>query len=49
MSMTGLAVFDTTLQKTNEWLDEISYELALENRHTAYLALRGTLHALRDR
>jgi uncharacterized protein (DUF2267 family) len=49
MSMTGLEVFDTTVQKTNEWLDEIMYELALEDRHTAYVALRGTLHALRDR
>ena len=49
MSMTGLEVFDTTVQKTNEWLDEILYELALEDRHTAYVALRGTLHALRDR
>jgi uncharacterized protein (DUF2267 family) len=49
MSMTGLEVFDTTVQKTNEWLDEIMYELALEDRHTAYASLRGTLHALRDR
>jgi uncharacterized protein (DUF2267 family) len=49
MSMTGLEVFDTTVQKTNEWLDEIMEELALDDRHTAYGALRGTLHALRDR
>src|SRR3954451_19292244 len=49
MSMTGLEVFDTTLRKTNEWLDEIMGELALEDRHTAYVALRGALHALRDR
>jgi uncharacterized protein (DUF2267 family) len=49
MSTTGLEVFDTTLQKTNEWLDEIMNGLALEDRHTAYAALRGTLHALRDR
>jgi uncharacterized protein (DUF2267 family) len=49
MSMTSLEIFNTTLQKTNEWLDEITYELALDDRHTAYVALRGTLHALRDR
>ena len=49
MSMTGLEVFDTTLQKTNEWLDEIMNELAIKDRHTAYVALRATLHALRDR
>ena len=49
MSMTGLEVFDTTLQKTNEWLDDVMYELALDERKTAYIALRATLHALRDR
>src|SRR5438270_10585248 len=49
MSMTGLEVFDTTLQKTNDGLDEIMDELALQDRHTAYVALRGTLHALRNR
>lgn len=49
MSMTGLEVFDATLQKTNEWLDDIAHELALEHRHAAYAALRSTLHALRDR
>jgi uncharacterized protein (DUF2267 family) len=49
MSITGLDVFDATLKKTNEWLDDITDELALENRHAAYAALRATLHALRDR
>jgi uncharacterized protein (DUF2267 family) len=49
MSMTGLEVFDATLQKTNEWLDEVMGELAIEERKTAYSALRGTLHVLRDR
>jgi uncharacterized protein (DUF2267 family) len=49
MSMTGLEVFDSTLQKTNEWLDEVMSELAIEERKTGYAALRATLHALRDR
>jgi uncharacterized protein (DUF2267 family) len=48
MTRTGLDVFDTTTQKTNEWLRDISRELADENRRHAYLALRGTLHAIRD-
>ena len=47
--MTGLEVFDTTLQKTNEWLDEVMDELAVEDRHTGYVALRGALQTLRDR
>ena len=38
----------TTVQKTNEWLKEISDELA-EDEQVAYHALRAVLHALRDR
>ena len=49
MSMTGLATFDTTLQKTNSWLRDIMQELHSEDRQLAYSALRATLHALRDR
>jgi uncharacterized protein (DUF2267 family) len=48
MTRTGLDVFDTTIQMTNEWLRDISQELGDDNRRHAYLALRGTLHALRD-
>ena len=49
MSTTGLEVFDTTLQKTNIWLNDIMYALGSGDRHKAYLGLRLTLHALRDR
>ena len=48
MSMTGLNAFDTTVQKSNMWLKDIMEELGWENRHRAYLALRATLHALRE-
>jgi uncharacterized protein (DUF2267 family) len=48
MTRTGLDVFDNTTQKTNEWLRDISQQLGHDNRRLAYLALRGTLHALRD-
>jgi uncharacterized protein (DUF2267 family) len=44
---TGLDVFDQTVQQTNTWLAEIERDLG-ENRRRAYIALRGTLHALRD-
>jgi len=47
--MTGLDVFDTTVHKTHTWLHEIMQELGWEDRHKAYLGLRTTLHALRDR
>jgi uncharacterized protein (DUF2267 family) len=46
---TGLAVFDTTVQETNLWLKGIMEGLHTDDRHLAYLALRATLHALRDR
>lgn len=49
MSATGLEVFDTTLQKTNKWLDEIMEEMGIKTRQQAYDALRGCLHALRER
>jgi uncharacterized protein (DUF2267 family) len=49
MSATGLEVFDTTTQKTMLWLKEIMEELHWEDRHRAYLALRGCLHHMRDR
>ena len=49
MSQTGLEVFDTTLHKTNSWLKDLSQALGQSDRHWAYLILRATLHALRDR
>ena len=48
MSATGLEVFDTTLQKTNDWLNEAMRLLDSKDKHKAYLAFRSTLHALRD-
>jgi uncharacterized protein (DUF2267 family) len=48
MSATGLRSFDSTLQKTNIWLDDIMRELEWFDREWAYEALRVVLHALRD-
>ncbi|HEY7557381.1 MAG TPA: DUF2267 domain-containing protein [Candidatus Binatia bacterium] len=43
-------VFDTTMQKTQVWLNDVMRELDWEDKpHKAYLALRTVLHALRDR
>jgi len=49
MTVTGLEAFDTTLQTTNLWLKELMAELGWQDRHKAYMGLRLTLHALRDR
>jgi uncharacterized protein (DUF2267 family) len=49
MSATGLKVFDSTIQTTNIWLDDIMRELDWKDRHKAYHALRSVLQTLRDR
>jgi uncharacterized protein (DUF2267 family) len=49
MSATGLEAFDTTIHKTNSWLNDLMQVMDWSDRHRAYLALRTTLHALRDR
>jgi uncharacterized protein (DUF2267 family) len=48
MSATGLDVFDTTLQITNIWLDEIMAESG-PDRQVAWHALGAVLHTWRDR
>jgi uncharacterized protein (DUF2267 family) len=49
MGATSLDVFDTTVQKTNRWLNELMQVLGWQQKQKAYLALRAVLHALRDR
>jgi uncharacterized protein (DUF2267 family) len=49
MSRTGLEVFDKTLQATNHWLKLMMIELGTNDRRLAFNALRGALHAVRDR
>jgi uncharacterized protein (DUF2267 family) len=46
--MTKLAVLDTTLQKTHEWLRDIKEGLGFDNDRAAYAALRAVLHGLRQ-
>jgi uncharacterized protein (DUF2267 family) len=48
MTNTYPDVFDSTVQETNTWLRDIGEILGDNDRQHAYLALRGTLHALRD-
>jgi uncharacterized protein (DUF2267 family) len=49
MNVTRLAVFDRSLEKASVILDEIREALGTASVDEAYLALRATLHALRDR
>jgi uncharacterized protein (DUF2267 family) len=46
--MSTAQIFASTLQKTTEWLQDIERGLGTSDPHTAYTALRATLHALRD-
>lgn len=41
--------FDEGLQESEVWLRSMMHYLGTEDRQLAYLALRATLHALRDR
>lgn len=43
-----IEAFDTTLEKTYAWVNELADELDID-RHQAYIVLRAFLHALRDR
>jgi uncharacterized protein (DUF2267 family) len=49
MSQSTLPAFDSTIQTTNVWLNDILERLGWRDRHRAYQALRAVLHALRDR
>jgi len=49
MSEVMLPVFDKTVQITNLWLKSVIDRMGDSDRHHAYVALRATLQALRDR
>lgn len=49
MSLTGIEAFDSTIHKTNAWLNDLNSLLNWEERRKVYAALRAVLHALRDR
>jgi uncharacterized protein (DUF2267 family) len=48
MKLTGLDVFDSTIQRTNTWLKELMQELNWSDHRKTYFALRAVMHAVRD-
>ena len=48
MKLTGMDVFDSTIQRTNNWLKELMLELNSSDYRKTYLTFRSVLHALRD-
>ncbi len=49
MTTTGIEALDSSIHLTNTWIKRMMELLGTDDRHHAYLALRATLHALRDR
>ena len=49
MPTTGLQTFDTTVQATNIWLNDLGEALGVDDQQDAYHALRAVLYTLRDR
>lgn len=47
--MNRLPVLDSTIQKTREWLKDVTDGLGFPNEKAAFAALRAVLHSLRDR
>lgn len=47
MSDTGIAAFDSTIQTTNIWLNDVLDRMDWQDKFRAYHALRAVLHALR--
>jgi uncharacterized protein (DUF2267 family) len=48
MKLTGLEVFDATIQRSNTWIKELMQELNSSDHRKTYLAFRSVLHGLRD-
>ncbi|MBW3597866.1 MAG: DUF2267 domain-containing protein [Planctomycetes bacterium] len=49
MASTAVHVFQTTLDETHQWLEELAERLNLDDHHRAYNALRAVLQTIRDR
>src|SRR5204863_8145394 len=48
MKLTGLDVFDSTIQRTNAWLKDLMLEMNCTDRRKTYLTFRSVLHSVRD-
>ncbi|NLX05291.1 MAG: DUF2267 domain-containing protein [Phycisphaerae bacterium] len=49
MTLKTHEIFESTLQKTHHWLEDIRRQMDWEDEQRAYVALRAVLHTLRDR
>lgn len=49
MSANGLAVFDRTLQKTHQFVNDVAEQIGVEDKHVVFIGITAVLHSLRDR
>ncbi|MGL5076363.1 MAG: DUF2267 domain-containing protein, partial [Waterburya sp.] len=49
MSANGLTAFDRTLEKTNQFVNDVAQKTNIEDRHTVFIGIKAVLHSLRDR
>lgn len=49
MATTATSIFEPTIQKTNQWLEELTQIGEFDDEAQAYSALRAVLQTLRDR
>ena len=49
MSANGLAVFDRTLEKTHQFINDVAEQINIEDKHIVFTGINAVLHSLRDR
>jgi uncharacterized protein (DUF2267 family) len=49
MSANGLTVFDRTIEKTHQFINDVARQIELEDKHIVFIGIKAVLHGLRDR
>lgn len=49
MSDNGLKVFDRTLEKTHQFINDVSAAINVQDKHITMIGIKAVLHTLRDR
>ena len=49
MSNNGLKAFDSTLEKTHQFINDVSEAISVEDKHITFIGIKAVLHTLRDR
>ena len=49
MTNTGFDTFDSSIQTSIKWIDDVNERLGRDDREHGYTAMRAVLHTLRDR